>query len=97
MKLKTAEDLTSDLTQRILIIDGAMGKWVIDNYTYFASTNFYNYVIVILGTMIQREKLEEEDFRGERFKNHSKSLKGNNDLLSITQPRIIIDIHKVSI
>lgn len=47
------------------------------------------------GTMIQREKLEEEDFRGERFKDHSKSLKGNNDLLCITQPRIIIDIHKV--
>lgn len=48
-----------------------------------------------MGTMIQRHKLEEEDFRMERFKDHEKNLKGNNDLLSITQPRIIIDIHKV--
>ncbi len=49
-----------------------------------------------MGTMIQRHKLEEEDFRMERFKDHDKNLKGNNDLLVITQPRIIIDIHKVS-
>lgn len=47
-----------------------------------------------MGTMIQRHKLEEEDFRGERFKNHTKSLKGNNDLLSITRPEIIKDIHR---
>jgi 5-methyltetrahydrofolate--homocysteine methyltransferase len=48
-----------------------------------------------MGTMIQQHSLEEIDFRGERFHDHGKSLKGNNDLLSITQPRIIIDIHKV--
>ena len=47
-----------------------------------------------MGTMIQRHKLEEEDFRGERFKDHHKSLKGNNDLLSLTHPDIIADIHK---
>lgn len=47
-----------------------------------------------MGTMIQRHKLEEEDFRGERFKNHHKPLKGNNDLLSITRPDIIKDIHR---
>ncbi|MFP5470207.1 MAG: methionine synthase [Bacteroidia bacterium] len=47
-----------------------------------------------MGTMIQRHKLEEEDFRGERFKNHPCSLKGNNDLLSITRPDIIKEIHK---
>ncbi|MFM8739634.1 MAG: homocysteine S-methyltransferase family protein, partial [Cytophagales bacterium] len=46
-----------------------------------------------MGTMIQRHKLEEEDFRTERFKNHSSPLKGNNDLLSITQPHIIKEIH----
>ncbi len=46
-----------------------------------------------MGTMIQRHKLEEEDFRGERFKSHSHLLKGNNDLLSITRPDIIKDIH----
>ena len=46
-----------------------------------------------MGTMIQRHTLEEEDFRGERFKNHSHLLKGNNDLLSITRPDIIKDIH----
>jgi 5-methyltetrahydrofolate--homocysteine methyltransferase len=47
-----------------------------------------------MGTMIQRHTLEEEDFRGERFKNHSHPLKGNNDLLSITRPDIILDIHR---
>lgn len=46
-----------------------------------------------MGTMIQRHTLEEEDFRGDRFKNHSHPLKGNNDLLSITRPDIISEIH----
>lgn len=47
-----------------------------------------------MGTMIQRHKLEEADYRGEQFKNWHKDVKGNNDLLSITQPDIIIGIHK---
>jgi 5-methyltetrahydrofolate--homocysteine methyltransferase len=47
-----------------------------------------------MGTMIQRYKLEEVDFRGERFRNHAHPLKGNNDLLSITRPDIISEIHK---
>ncbi|ELR68267.1 5-methyltetrahydrofolate--homocysteine methyltransferase [Fulvivirga imtechensis AK7] len=47
-----------------------------------------------MGTMIQRYKLTEEDFRGERFKDHQYSLKGNNDLLSVTRPDIIKDIHR---
>jgi len=47
-----------------------------------------------MGTMIQRYKLTETDFRGERFKDHPKDLKGNNDLLSITRPDIIQDIHR---
>lgn len=47
-----------------------------------------------MGTMIQRHPLEEEDFRGERFKDHKSPLKGNNDLLSITQAEIIKDIHR---
>ena len=46
-----------------------------------------------MGTMIQRHKLSEEDFRGERFKDHPTDLKGNNDLLSLTQPQIIQEIH----
>ncbi|SEK89754.1 5-methyltetrahydrofolate--homocysteine methyltransferase [Chitinophaga rupis] len=57
-------------TERILIIDGAMG------------------------TMIQRYKLEESDYRGERFKDHHSDVKGNNDLLNLTQPAIIEAIHK---
>ena len=60
------EDL---LTQRILILDGAMG------------------------TMIQRHKLEEADFRGSRFADYPHDLRGNNDLLSLTQPDIIREIH----
>ena len=47
-----------------------------------------------MGTMIQRYKLNEADFRGEKFKNHPSNLKGNNDLLSITRPDIIKAIHK---
>ncbi len=58
------------LTERILVLDGAMG------------------------TMIQRYKFSEEDYRGERFKDYPSPLKGNNDLLSLTQPEIIYQIHK---
>jgi len=47
-----------------------------------------------MGTMIQRHTLEEEDFRGEIFKNHASPLKGNNDLLSLTRPDIIQEIHE---
>ncbi|MBE9563586.1 MAG: homocysteine S-methyltransferase family protein, partial [Proteobacteria bacterium] len=46
-----------------------------------------------MGTMIQRYKLEEADYRGERFKDWSCDVKGNNDLLSLTQPQIIQEIH----
>ena len=47
-----------------------------------------------MGTMIQRHKLEELDYRGDRFKDWHLDVKGNNDLLSITQPQIIKEIHK---
>jgi 5-methyltetrahydrofolate--homocysteine methyltransferase len=58
------------LSERILIIDGAMG------------------------TMIQRYGLEEPDFRGERFVDHPSDLKGNNELLSLTRPDVIREIHQ---
>lgn len=47
-----------------------------------------------MGTMIQRQKLEEKDYRGERFASWHKDVKGNNDLLSITQPALITAIHE---
>lgn len=47
-----------------------------------------------MGTMIQRYKLQEADYRGDRFKNWHTDVKGNNDLLSITQPHIIEEIHR---
>jgi 5-methyltetrahydrofolate--homocysteine methyltransferase len=47
-----------------------------------------------MGTMIQKHKLSEEDYRGDRFSTYEHPLKGNNDLLSITQPEIITQIHK---
>lgn len=47
-----------------------------------------------MGTMIQRHKLDEAAFRGDRFKDHLSDLKGNNDLLSLTQPDIITEIHR---
>ena len=46
-----------------------------------------------MGTMIQRHKLSEADFRGARFAGHPKDLKGNNDLLQLTQPQVIREIH----
>ncbi len=47
-----------------------------------------------MGTMIQRYKLEEADYRGERFKDWPSDVKGNNDLLSLTRPDIIKAIHQ---
>jgi 5-methyltetrahydrofolate--homocysteine methyltransferase len=47
-----------------------------------------------MGTMIQRFKLTEADFRGARFKDHPKDLKNNGELLSLTQPHVIRDIHE---
>ena len=46
-----------------------------------------------MGTMIQRYKLDEAGYRGARFKDHPRDLKGNNDLLVLTQPKIISEIH----
>ena len=47
-----------------------------------------------IGTMIQGYDLEESDFRGDRFADHARDLIGNNDLLLLTQPRIIEEIHR---
>ena len=47
-----------------------------------------------MGTMIQRHPLEEADFRNDALHDHPKPLKGNNDLLSITRPDIILNIHR---
>ncbi len=47
-----------------------------------------------MGTMLQEYNFSEEDFRGERFKDHPSPLKGNNDLLSITQPEAIKEVHR---
>ena len=47
-----------------------------------------------MGTMIQRYKLGEADYRGARFKDHPKDLKGNNELLQFTRPDVISEIHE---
>ena len=47
-----------------------------------------------MGTMFQAEGLGEEDFRGQRFANHSRPLKGDNDLLVLTQPQLVVDVHE---
>lgn len=47
-----------------------------------------------MGTMLQQYNFTEEDYRGERFKDYPTSLKGNNDLLSLTQPKAIAEIHR---
>ena len=63
------DTFSSAASQRILVLDGAMG------------------------TMIQRYKLEEADFRGNRFRDHGQPLKGNNDLLALTRPDVLREIH----
>ncbi|KQM51695.1 homocysteine S-methyltransferase family protein [Chryseobacterium sp. Leaf201] len=68
--MKNSEQLYKALSERILILDGAMG------------------------TMLQRYKFEEEDYRGERFINWEHPVKGNNDLLSLTQPHAIYEVHQ---
>ena len=47
-----------------------------------------------MGTMVQSFKLDEKDFRGDRFSSHKTDLKGNNDILVLTQPDIVSKIHK---
>lgn len=69
MSQSTTEKLQQLLSQRILLLDGAMG------------------------TMIQQHELEEQDYRGERFADWHTDIKGNNDLLVLTQPELIYDIH----
>jgi len=64
------DELKQALSQRILILDGAMGS------------------------MIQNYQLEESDYRGERFASFHKDIKGNNDLLSLSRPDIITEIHR---
>ena len=60
-------------------------------------TSHLNKILVLdgaMGTMIQRYQLREEDFRGARFANHPKELKGSNDVLSLTAPFVVRDIHR---
>jgi 5-methyltetrahydrofolate--homocysteine methyltransferase len=70
MPINRTDELNQLMSERILVLDGAMG------------------------TMIQRHKLTEEDYRGERFADWHSELKGNNDLLCLTQPEIIQGIHE---
>ena len=68
-KQQDKPDIEQLVTERILVLDGAMG------------------------TMIQGYKLGEDDYRGERFRDHGCNLQGDNDLLALTQPDIIREIH----
>src|SRR5437879_12342320 len=47
-----------------------------------------------IGTMLQRHRLSEEDFRGERFRDHARLLQGDNDLLSLTRPDVVEGVHR---
>ena len=70
MPTDTFDYLREALSERILVLDGAMG------------------------TALQQYKLQEEDFRGTEFKDHEKSLKGNNDLLSLTRPDVVQGVYE---
>ena len=67
-----------------------------DTHGHFAATLAERIIILdgAMGTMIQQYPLEEADFRGERFKDHPSELKGFNDLLCLTRPDIIREIHQ---
>ncbi|NCW57449.1 MAG: 5-methyltetrahydrofolate--homocysteine methyltransferase, partial [Gammaproteobacteria bacterium] len=47
-----------------------------------------------MGTMIQRHRLDEAGYRGERFRDYRRDVRGNNDLLTLTRPEIVADIHR---
>ena len=67
------------------------------NYTKIISKILEKRILVLdgaMGTMIQRYNFSEEDYRGDRFKDYKHLLKGNNDLLSLTQPKAIKEIHE---
>jgi len=68
-RLQRIAQLKQLLTERVVILDGAMG------------------------TMIQNLNLTEDDFRGERFADYHMDIKGNNDILVLTKPEVIRDIH----
>jgi 5-methyltetrahydrofolate--homocysteine methyltransferase len=70
MPVDVREKLAALLSERILLLDGAMG------------------------TMLQRAKLDDRAFRGERFADHPHELKGNSDLLVLTRPDVVLDIHR---
>ena len=68
-----------------------------ENPDQLIRTLLQNRILVLdgaMGTMIQRHQLGETDFRGEHFVDWDRPLKGNNDLLSITQPEVILEIHR---
>ena len=65
-------------------------------HTYAISDLLLKKILVLdgaMGTMIQQYRLSEADYRGKRFSNWASDLKGNNDLLCLTQPELIKDIH----
>ena len=66
------------------------------NFSYIKSILSERILVLdgAMGTLIQRHKLSEEQFRGEKFKDHPVEIKGNNDLLVLTQPEIIKNIHR---
>ena len=66
-----------------------------DSYSIIEKRLAENVLILdgAMGTMIQAYKLEEQDYRGDRFEDWNSDVKGNNDLLSLTQPKIIKDIY----
>lgn len=70
-----------------------------DNLKFHQISELLNQRVLIIdgamGTMIQKHKLGEAEYRGERFANYHLDVKGNNDLLSLTQPTIISDIHRM--
>ncbi len=78
----------------------AQAKQIIINaehyFKFMISNQIQNKILILdgaMGTMLQRHNFSEEDFRGERFKDFTHSLKGNNDLLSITQPQAVKNVH----
>ncbi len=89
-----------NLTKVGFIVNYPKLPYPIDSYTHgaeFARRLNQGKILILdgaMGTMIQRYKLTEEDFRGQRFADHHQDVKGDNELLSLTRPDIILDIHR---
>lgn len=87
------QEIAAELSKRIMILDGAMGTML--QRRRLEEEHFRGVGVAMCITDMMRDLILYIFLEGEEFKNHHKLLKGNNDILNLTQPQIISEIYKV--